>query len=161
MDEDEEFAYVDQLLAEQVSHEYAEIASDELQAERAGLLNGFLAKIATNSLLAQVGLIHDGSRVSVVPMHANSVHDLDCGSDLMLVRPARIGAATQWGRFRIAVEELEELLNTAGVKRKKSKRSLKNTPSFCEDLITPRFIIRLSSRSETENRYDPTSSRSP
>jgi Domain of unknown function (DUF4263) len=134
LSEDEAFAYVDQLLAEQASDEYAEFIMDELQAERVDLLEGFLSRIATNSLLAQIGLVHDGHRISVVPMHANSVHEVDCGENVMAVRPARPGAAMQWGRFARAIGELEDLLNTPGAKEQDFEAVLRAHPLFLRGL---------------------------
>jgi hypothetical protein len=107
---------------------------EEVEDERAALLDGFLQQIASNSLLAQVAFVAEAGRIHVVPMHANALHDLDCGNELLSVRPARRGAAHQWRRFSKAIDELEELINTPGVREAEIESILVRNPLFLRGL---------------------------
>jgi hypothetical protein len=107
---------------------------EEVEDERAALLDAFLRRIASNSLLAQLTLVEEGGHISVVPMHANGLHDLDCGNELLAVRPARKGAAYQWSRFAAAIEELETLINDPVVKEAQIESLLARNPLFLRGL---------------------------
>jgi hypothetical protein len=107
---------------------------EEVEDERAALLDRFLRQIASNSLLAQLALVGEEGRISVVPMHGNGLHELDCGSELLAVRPARRGAAQQWARFASAIDELEALLNKPGVKEAEIESLLARNPLFLRGL---------------------------
>src|SRR4051812_3119387 len=132
--EQEAFEYVDQLLADQYVLEMAELVYREVQAERSEALKAFLTQIASNSLLAQMALVHEAGRISVVPLHTNSTHRMDLGEEALVVRPARRGAPSQWAKFASAIAELEELLNTPGVHENDIEQLLRRHPLFLRGL---------------------------
>lgn len=134
-DEDEARQLLDDLLVDDFTMEEAMIrVEEEVQSERATLLDVFLRRIASNSLLAQIAFVQDADRISVVPMHGNGLHDLECAESLLTVRPARRGSASQWRRFEPAIGELEELINTPGVKEAEIEALLVRNPQFLRGL---------------------------
>jgi hypothetical protein len=107
---------------------------EEIEDERVVLLDAFLRQIASNSLLAQLAFVEEGGHISIVPMHGNGLHDLDCGNDMLAIRPARKGAASQWARFAVAIEELEALINDPNVREAQIESLLARNPLFLRGL---------------------------
>lgn len=107
---------------------------EEIEDERVAILDAFLRQIASNSLLAQLAFVEEEGHISIVPMHGNGLHDLDCGNDMLAIRPARKGAASQWARFSAAIEELEELINDPDVKEAQIESLLARNPLFLRGL---------------------------
>jgi hypothetical protein len=132
-----EFApeYFDDVLIDNYTLEESAIrVEEEVEEERASLLDRFLRQIASNSLLAQLAFVHNSDRISVVPLHGNGLHDLDCGDSVLAVRPFRRGSVTQWQHFAGAIGELEELINRPDVKEAEIEALLRRHPLFLRGL---------------------------
>lgn len=124
------------------------ILHSALQAERAEILQGVLASIASASLLTQIGLISDGrERVRVVPLHAHSIHFVEGQDDVVPMRPGR--RSPQYQRlFADPIRQLERLINEPRIKEREIERLLLDYPLFLSGLnykevysqvVLPRF----------------------
>jgi len=101
---------------------------------RSVYLREVLEQIGSQSLLTQLAMVEEGDRIRLVPMHANSLHGIDRGSELLAVRPARSGAATQWATFGTAIGELEELISDPRVNEGEIEALLQRNPLFLRGL---------------------------
>lgn len=107
---------------------------EETQAERTRLLDEFLTGIASNSLLVELGIHVERDRVSVIPYHAHSVHNVEDVSDgLVLVRPARRHAGYV-ASFHRDLARLERLLNDPNVRERQIEEALLDNPLFLRGL---------------------------
>lgn len=107
---------------------------EHVAAERSVILDAFLTRIASNSLLVELGIHVERDRVTVVPYHSHSLHHVAESHDgLVLVRPARehAGYVAAFGRD---IARLERLLNDPSVKERQIEEALLGNPLFLRGL---------------------------
>jgi hypothetical protein len=125
--------------------EEGEAYRNMVDRERARLLGRFLNSIGVNSLLAELAIVFDRDRVQVIPYHSFSLHNVPGPRDrLVLLRPGR--RSTQyWRRFKKDIRELENLLNSRGVKEHEIEALLRRNPLFLRGLnyrkVYPQVIL--------------------
>ena len=121
----------DDTSAEPLDETYARLF-EEMETQRAALLDRFLVESHVTPRMTEVGLFFDGRRFSAAAYHANATFGVEVGSELVQVRPGSLFLPRS-NEFRSAIRELEFLLNF-GTNEAQLEDLLKRHPLFLRGL---------------------------
>lgn len=137
----------DGLTAEEIldldQRDYEWVKDTELA--RTSILDSFLERIRSRSLLGQLLMVNDGRWTHVIPYSGTSLHHLyEEGSSEQLVRPSRFDRRYA-ELFGSDLRELEALVNQPKVREKDLERLLLSNPLFLRGLnyrrVYPQVVL--------------------
>ena len=136
----------DGIIRRDTFHEYA----------MAAYFHAFLRHIHKNSLLVEFAICAEGDRISCVPYHSHSVHEIGMpgADDLVLGRPAVV-AETTASVFGHEIEKLEALLNRRETRELDLQRFLEQHPSFLRGLNYKNVYSQLVLQRDDETQLRP------